>query len=215
MEGEERPDLQTSDNPFVSDASPVASGAEMKKSERWHLGGYRFTSLSGVAGWNDSSAVARESQSVLDASAGIEPPSSQFVLTALGIYLLLLVPVNWGVFRLIGRVEWAWIAAPILSILAAVGIVRTAQLDIGFARSQTELSILELQNGYTRGHMTRYASVYTSLSTEFSVDFDNDGARGQPWGSPMESRALSRANAREVQLSQEGCLLYTSPSPRD
>ena len=72
MEGEERPDLQTSDNPFVSDASPVASGAEMKKSERWHLGGYRFTSLSGVAGWNDSSAVARESQSVLDASAGIE-----------------------------------------------------------------------------------------------------------------------------------------------
>ena len=206
MEGEERPDLQTSDNPFVSDASTVASGAEMKKSERWHLGGYRFTSLSGVAGWNDSSAVARESQSVLDASAGIEPPSSQFVLTALGIYLLLLVPINWGVFRLIGRVEWAWIAAPILSILAAVGIVRTAQLDIGFARSQTELSILELQNGYTRGHMTRYASVYTSLSTEFSVDFDNDGARGQPWGSPMESRALSRANAREVQLSQEGGL---------
>ena len=54
--------------------------------------------------------------------------------------------------------------------------------------------------------MTRYASVYTSLSTEFSVDFDNDGARGQPWGSPMESRALSRANAREVQLSQEGGL---------
>lgn len=172
----------------------------------WHVGGYRFASLSGVAGWNDGSAVARQAQSVLDASAGIEPPSSQFVLVALGIYLTLLVPVNWLFFRLLGRVEWAWIAAPVIAVIAAIGIVRTAQLDIGFARSQTELSVLELQNGYSRGHLTRYASLYSSLSTEFMVDFDADDARGQPWGSPMESRAVAQTAAREVELDLEGGL---------
>jgi hypothetical protein len=178
--------------------------ARIADRDRWHIGGYRYASLSGVAGWNDGGAVARQAQSVLDASAGIEPPSSQFVLAALGIYLTLLVPVNWLVFRLLGRVEWAWVAAPVIAVVAAVGIVRTAQLDIGFARSQTELSVLELQSGYSRGHLTRYASLYSSLSTEFMVDFDADDARGQPWGSPMESRAVGQNAAREVELSLEG-----------
>ena len=188
------------------DVSSTLTRAALAERDPWHVGGYRFASLSGVAGWNDGSAVARQAQSVLDASAGIEPPSSQFVLVALGIYLTLLVPVNWLFFKLLGRVEWAWIAAPVIAVIAAVGIVRTAQLDIGFARSQTELSVLELQNGYSRGHLTRYASLYSSLSTEFAVDFDADDARGQPWGSPMESRSVSQNAAREVELDVEGGL---------
>ena len=33
----------------------------------------------------------------------------------LAIYLLVLVPLNWLVFWLIGKVEWAWIAAPLIA----------------------------------------------------------------------------------------------------
>lgn len=212
LESEQRRTEQGADRSSTSLPGGGANGEPYPPQERladrdpWHVGGYRYASLSGVAGWNDGGAVARQAQSVLDASAGIEPPSSQFVLAALAIYLTLLVPVNWLVFRLLGRVEWAWVAAPVIAVVAAVGIVRTAQLDIGFARSQTELSVLELQNGYSRGHLTRYASLYSSLSTEFMVDLDADDARGQPWGSPMESRAVGQSAAREVELDLEGGL---------
>ena len=76
----------------------------------------------------------------------------------------MLVPLNWLLFRLIGRVEWAWVAAPVIADGRAVAVVRLAQLDIGFARSRTEIAVLELQAGYPRAHVTRYTALYTSLS---------------------------------------------------
>ena len=48
-------------------------------------------------------------------------------------------------------------------------IVKLAQLDIGFARSQTEIDVLELHNNYPRGFLTRYIALYTSLSTNYDV----------------------------------------------
>ena len=42
-------------------------------------------------------------------------PRPRFVLRVLMIYLVILVPVNWAVFRLWGRVEWAWAAAPLIA----------------------------------------------------------------------------------------------------
>ncbi|MEZ6108923.1 MAG: hypothetical protein R3B96_23290 [Pirellulaceae bacterium] len=137
-------------------------------------------------------------------TSGIEPPSRRFVLTAIGIYLVVLVPLNWLVFRLMSRVEWAWIAAPIIAILAAVGVVRAARLDIGFARSQSELAIIELPAGYDRAHVTRYSNLYTSLSTRFSVEFDSTVSRGQPWGSRATEQQTG--DEREVTLNRAGAL---------
>ncbi len=65
-----------------------------------------------------------------------------------GLYLLIIVPINWLVFRLAGRVELAWLAVPVLAIGWGVAVVWLAQLDIGFARAETEVAVLEVQNGY-------------------------------------------------------------------
>ena len=45
-------------------------------------------------------------------AAGVEVPNAGFVVLCLATYLAALVPLNWLVFRTLGRVEWAWIAAP-------------------------------------------------------------------------------------------------------
>lgn len=134
-----------------------------------------------VAAWSDTSAVSEAARQTLREAAGIAIPEAGFVFRVLVIYLLVLVPVNWVVFRVLGRVEWAWLAAPLIAIVGAVIVVRLAQLDIGFARSRTEIAVLEMQGGYRSAHLTRYTALYTSLSTAYDFRFENDSALAMPF----------------------------------
>jgi len=154
----------------------------------WHFddpppfdNGYRASPQSGVAGWNDFSGTPTAVRRSLREAAGITVPNASFVVQVLGVYLLVLVPLNWSFFRIIGRVEWAWVAAPVIAIVGAVAVVRLAQLDIGFLRSRTEISVLELQGGHHRGHLTRYTALYTSLSTEYDMHFQDESSLAQPF----------------------------------
>lgn len=122
-----------------------------------------------IGGWTDFSDMANAARGVLQDAAGIVIPKSGFVMGALALYLVVLVPLNWLVFWTIGRVEWAWIAAPVIAIAGMVAVVKLAQLDIGFARSQTEIDVLEIHNRYPRGYLARYLALYTSLSTNYDV----------------------------------------------
>jgi hypothetical protein len=135
----------------------------------------------GVAGWEDFSPCANLARQSLRNSAGIKIPDATFVLYVLGAYLVVIVPINWCVFRLLGRVEWAWIAAPIITVLFAFAVVRLAQLDIGFARARTEIAVVEMHGGYPRAHVSRYTALYTSLTTTYDMKFEDPGALIQPF----------------------------------
>ncbi len=135
-----------------------------------------------MAAWNDRSGAATAARGALRDAAGISVPRGEFVLQVLAIYLLVLAPVNWGIFRLIGRVEWAWLAAPLIAVAGAFAVIRLAQLDIGFASSLTEVAVAEVQADYPRAHVTRYTALYTSLSTKYKVSFeDPDSADPTVW----------------------------------
>lgn len=179
------PRLATKVRYFSRDTAPMsewsttqthAQPAEIVTDEAiaWGLGRYQPGAVAtGVAGWNDRSGVAQAARSALREASGIKVPNLAFVMRALVIYIVLLVPVNWSFFRLIGRVEWAWFAAPFLAIGGAVLIARMAQLDIGFVRSRTEVVVVEGMAGYHRAHMTRYMALYTSLTTRYEMQSDN------------------------------------------
>jgi hypothetical protein len=134
----------------------------------------------GMAAWNDFSPVAQAARKSLQAAAGIEIPKRPFVLAVVVVYLLVLVPVNWAVFRMLRRVEWAWAAAPVIAVVCTVVVVRLAQLDIGFARSQTEVAVAEVHADYPRAHLTRYNALYTSLATSYDIGCDDPGAAALP-----------------------------------
>ncbi len=153
-------------------ASPplVASGSDGLLLD---LTGYGAPGESGVAGWNDFSAVSNAARDTLQDAAGISIPNASFVWRVIVVYLVVLVPVNWSFFRVLGRVEWAWLTAPILAIVASLVVVRLAQLDIGFARSRTEVATLEIQANYPRAHLTRYTALYTSLSTHYELESED------------------------------------------
>ncbi len=120
---------------------------------------------------------------ILRNESGIEIPKSSLVLRSLGYYLLVLVPLNFIVFRVMGRLEYAWLAVPVIAIVGAIWVARSARLDIGFARSQTEIGLLEMQPKYSRGHLTRVDAIYNSLSSTYRFDFKTiDGC-----AAPMKS----------------------------
>ncbi len=134
----------------------------------------------GAAGWDDFNEAATLARDTLREAAGISVPNRRFVVWMVGLYLIIVVPLNWLVFRAAGRVEMAWLAVPVLAVGWGVVVVWMAQLDIGFARAETEVAVLELQNDYSRAHLTRYMALYSSLSTTYDVHYDDPSALAQP-----------------------------------
>jgi len=135
----------------------------------------------GVAAWNDFTPVARRARQTLQTSARIEIPDRLFVVWVVAGYLLVLVPLNWAVFRAMNRVEWAWAAAPVIAVACSAVVIRLARLDIGFARSSTEIAVVEVQGHYPRAHVTRYVALYTSLSTSYDFQSEDPGVLVQPF----------------------------------
>ena len=136
--------------------------------------------VSGIGGWTDESDAVSLCKTILRDESGIEIPESSLVVRSLGYYLLLLVPINYLAFRLIGKLEYAWLAVPFIAIGGAIWVARAARLDIGFARSQTELAVLELQPDYQRAHLSRIVAIYNSLSSTYEIDFKTYDAAAMP-----------------------------------
>ncbi len=135
----------------------------------------------GLGAWNDFSPVAQAARTALADAAGINVPERSFIVWVVVGYLCVLVPANWIVFRLLGRVEWAWIAAPLIAIACTVVVIQQAQLNIGFARSRNEIAVIEMQPGYSRVHVARYTALYTSLATRYEFRLDDPGGQILPF----------------------------------
>jgi hypothetical protein len=127
--------------------------------------------------------------------------------------LFILVPANWAIFRALDRVEWAWVAVPFLAIAGTIAVVRLAQLDIGFARSRVELSVVETQPEFSRGHVTRFVGLYTALSTNYELLFADESAIALPFAmDEQRSRAqwdqpdifLQRLDKKDAKVQLDG-----------
>ncbi len=149
----------------------------------------RNDSASGISGWSDDSDVISICRQILREEAGIEIPDSSLVVRSLGYYLLILVPINYLFFRLLGRLEYAWLAVPLIAIGGAAWVARAARLDIGFARSQTEVALVELQPRYRRGHVSRVVAIYNSLSSAYEIESATIDSVAAPIGNQLDSNA--------------------------
>lgn len=204
--------LNKSDSQFnQGSAEPLlSSGLEPGKEDNERFAGYVAVPKAGVGSWNDFSGAAIVARKHLTDAAGVKIPTVDFVAKVLGIYLLILVPLNWTIFRSMRRVEWAWIAAPVIALIGAVTVVKLAQLDIGFVRYRTEIDIVELQPGYSRAHVSRFIALYTSLSTGYDLKFEDPSALVQPFAvSAQYNRSTINTGRREVHFRQDSNLHLT------
>jgi len=167
---------KNADPELATDQAPTPLPATVGFGDPWS----QSDAISGISAWTDHSDLLRTTREVLMDEAGIEIPDSSLIANALFYYLLLLVPVNYLVFRLLGRLEYAWLAVPVLAIGGALVVARLARLDIGFARSQTELAVLEVHAGYPRAHLSRMVAIYNSLSSQYRIAFATRDAAALP-----------------------------------
>ncbi|WP_422931061.1 hypothetical protein [Singulisphaera sp. PoT] len=134
-----------------------------------------ITQNSAVSEWVDSSALPRLSRDILEEASGITVPSSKFVLKVILAYVLALVPLNYLVCRyLLRRREWAWVVVPTLALGFAIGVERAAAYDVGYDAACDEINVLEMQGGYPRAHLSRFASLYTTGRVQFDISYPND-----------------------------------------
>ena len=124
----------------------------------------------GTAAWRNDGPIVEAAVRALRAEAAIVVPGVEFVVAAVAIYVLALVPLNWLVFRAFGRPERAWLATLPIAAAFAAGFVYLAELDIGFARSSHEIAVVELQPGYSRALVSRFLAVYNSLGTAYRIE---------------------------------------------
>ena len=182
---------------FSRDVGRLADATAANHEEDYRFRGTKLATAGGVAAWDSESGTTMAVRDAMREAAGIRIPDAPFIFKMLATYLIILVPLNWIIFRLLGKVEWAWLMVPVIAVGGAIAVIRLAQLDIGFARSRREIAVLELQSGYPRGHLTRYTMLYSSLSTDYSVDFTDDSALAYPLskldgGSAPKSIAATR-----------------------
>lgn len=169
---------------------------------------------SGISGWNATSDWIDLMQRTIAKEAGITIPKSGFVIQSLIIYLIVLIPVNFLVFRLMGKPEYVWFAVPVIAIVGAAVAARQAQLDIGFARSHTELALLELQPGHRRGHLSRVAAVYNSLSSRYQIAFPSEDGVALPFDKTVSSDITSQPSIRTAYADGPELLDFAVPSNR-
>ena len=150
------------------------------------------TKKTSLGAWNPQSAILLQARQSLQQSSGITVPKIETIVKLLVGYLIILVPINWLVFRLLGKVELAWVAAPIIAIVGAFVVARGVQLDVGFSRSQTEYGFLECHAGHPRGVLSTYSALYTSLSTNYRATFENENGVVTPMPSPAAEIGASK-----------------------
>jgi hypothetical protein len=192
--------------PTAVPAGPAAPGEDAAGAEDTRLlaGNDEVWLGTSAAGWSDFNRVADTARNALRRAAGVVIPRGSFILFITAAYLLVLVPLNWAIFHVMGRVEWAWFAVPVIAVLCAVAVVRMARLDIGFVRAKTEIAVVEVQGDYPRAHVTRYTALYTSLATSYDAHFDDPGALAQPFaGSAGSARADQRRVAVEFRRDED------------
>jgi len=131
--------------------------------------------------WDDYSAIAKAARATLKDQAGITPPRRDWVLKALLAYLAVLVPLNYVVFKLMGRPEWAWFAIPVIAVAGAITVVRAAALDIGFSNKRLQVNVVEVPKDYTRAHVAGYGSLYSSLTSQFRFESENSTTIALPF----------------------------------
>ncbi|MEI8211466.1 MAG: hypothetical protein WCI02_04920 [Planctomycetota bacterium] len=156
-----------------------------------------------LAAWNPASVILNYAVLTLRQSSGINVPRVSTIMKLLLGYLIVLVPVNWAIFRMFNRVELAWLLAPVIAMTGAVVVASSVHLDVGFSRSQTSVGFLELHNGYPRGLLSNYHALYSSLSTNYSAVYKKGDGLVLPLAKTGDRQSKKEAQAIEYWNADE------------
>jgi hypothetical protein len=134
-----------------------------------------------------------------------ELPGTWFIAIYLGCYILLVVPINYAVFRLAGRLEWAWFTVPVWAILFAYGAYYIGALRQQGQVAVNEISVVESRPSANAALSTTYCSIYSPVRNWYSIRFEN------PVAFPQLLQGNINQGRRQETLSEDKLeIQYTS-----
>lgn len=105
-----------------------------------------------------------------------ELPSTAFVAMYLGLYIIILVPVNYLVFRSIKRLEWAWFTIPVWALVFAYGAYYIGSFSQHAEVLTNQISLIESKPNANYGSATTFCSVYSPIRKWYDFRFENPRA---------------------------------------
>lgn len=112
----------------------------------------------------------------------LDPPSMKTLAMVLGVYILLIGPVNYLVLRRLRKLDWAWLTIPLFTIAFAAGAFYVGYLTRGNDVIINRISILNVVPGSTRHPARTYVGIVSPSATTYEVRVG-----GAPLLSPITS----------------------------
>ncbi len=99
----------------------------------------------------------------------LDPPSMKTLALVLGLYILLIGPLNYLVLRRLRKLDWAWLTIPLFTVAFAAGAFYVGYLTRGNDVVINRISILNLTPGSTRNPARNYVGIVSPSATTYEV----------------------------------------------
>jgi len=126
----------------------------------------------------------------------LDLPSVQGLALLLGIYILLVGPVNYLVLRWRKRLHWAWVTIPLITILFSAGSFGIGYLLRGTDLVVNKVAVIEMRPGAPAG-VTSYLGLFSPGADNYQVQVAGQGLLSpiqtyyDPWGGGLPSTSTS------------------------
>ncbi len=128
-----------------------------------------------------------------------ELPSTGFVAMYLGLYIIILVPVNYLVFRSIKRLEWAWFTIPVWAVIFAYGAYYIGSFSQHSEVIANQISLLESKPDAKYARSTTFCSVYSPIRKWYTIRFEEPKAFPMAaWENMFRPQTMASDNSMAV-----------------
>lgn len=109
-----------------------------------------------------------------------ELPKPFFLIAFLGLYILLVVPVNYFVFRAFKRVEYAWFALPVVAIVFGFFAYHIGYFSQSRTLDADEISLVEGVAGSPLATAKTFYAIYSPTGTNEPIRFPDRPVLSRP-----------------------------------
>jgi hypothetical protein len=133
----------------------------------------------------------------------LDIPSARGLALLLGVYILLVGPVNYLFLRWRKRLHWAWITIPAVTIIFSVGSFGLGYLLHGTDIFLNKISIIELQKD-GNALVNSYMGLFSPGQQAYKVEIVGDGLISPlaPYYNPWDSAGSGVNSTQEIVLTQ-------------
>jgi hypothetical protein len=125
----------------------------------------------------------------------LNAPDILSVALFLGLYIIVLVPINYFVLKKLDRREWAWVTIPALVVLVSLGAYGVGYSSKGGSMFYNRATLLETSAGGSLAAAYSGCGVFSSHRASYDIDLGNPTAVAADPGPVENYRGWSESSA--------------------